>query len=388
MKRIWLLLLLLLPFSAFAQIRVGADQVDEILKYTHGRRVGMTVNHTSTLSNPTHTHIVDTLISRGVDVVRLFSPEHGLRGTADAGALVKSGADTKTGLRVVSLYGNNYKPSAIDLEGIDLMIFDLQDVGVRFYTYISTLTYVIEACAEQDIDVLVLDRPNPNDYIDGSVRLKTKYRSFVSLLPIPTVHGLTLGEAAKMMNGEGWLKNRAKANLNIITVKGWKHGDPYTLPIAPSPNLQTAQAIKYYPTLCYFEGTSWSEGRGTDAPFEQIGYPNSHLGKHSFVPRAMKGASLPKHQGKKCYGPLLNTYTWSREINLDVILDAYHSSQKYGIKFFTRKSFFNLLAGNGTLYQQIVRGETADDIRASWQHDLAKYRKLRYRYLLYPDCQD
>lgn len=379
------MLLLLLPLQAIAQVQVGADQIDQILVHTEGKKVGITVNHTSILTNSKHTHIVDTLLARGVEVVKLYSPEHGLRGKADAGAVVDSGNDGITGLPVVSLYGNSKKPTVKDLAGIELMIFDMQDVGVRFYTYISTLTYIMEACAEQNIPVLVLDRPNPHDYIDGPVRKDKRYSSFVSLLPIPAVHGLTLGEAAYMMNSEGWLKNGVRANLSVITVKGWSHGDSYSLPVAPSPNLRTDRAILLYPTLCYFEATSWSEGRGTDAPFEQVGYPDKRIGVHSFIPMSVVGATSPKHQGKRCYGPDLASYDWEKGINLEVIIDAFKVSKRYGIGFINRKSFFNLLAGNGELYQQIVSGLSAEAIRKRWQSDLNAYRVLRAKYLLYPD---
>ncbi|MBR8713155.1 exo-beta-N-acetylmuramidase NamZ family protein [Porphyromonas levii] len=382
--RQFLLLLLLFPLQAIAQVQVGADQIDQILTHAEGKRVGMTVNHTSLLSDG-HTHVVDTLIASGVKVIRLYSPEHGLRGQVDAGAKVSSGRDAKTGLPVVSLYGTHKKPSPKDLSGIDLMIFDMQDVGVRFYTYISTLTYVLEACAEQGIPLLVLDRPNPHDCIDGAVRKKHKYRSFISLLPIPTVHGLTLGEAAFMMNNEGWLRNNVRAKLSVITVKGWKHGEDYSLPVPPSPNLRTDRAILYYPTLCYFEATTWSEGRGTDAPFEQIGYPDKRIGDHTFTPIAMKGATSPKHKGMLCYGPTLQLREWHKGINLEVIIEAYQASKQYGIDFVNRKSTFNLLAGNGTLYQQIMAGLSAEEIRQSWAKDLDAYRALRAKYLLYPD---
>ncbi|MBR8732325.1 hypothetical protein IX339_001794 [Porphyromonas levii] len=382
--RQFLLLLLLFPLQAIAQVQVGADQIDQILTHAEGKRVGMTVNHTSLLSDG-HTHVVDTLIASGVKVIRLYSPEHGLRGQVDAGAKVSSGRDAKTGLPVVSLYGTHKKPSPKDLSGIDLMIFDMQDVGVRFYTYISTLTYVLEACAEQGIPLLVLDRPNPHDCIDGAVRKKHKYRSFISLLPIPTVHGLTLGEAAFMMNNEGWLRNNVRAKLSVITVKGWKHGEDYSLPVPPSPNLRTDRAILYYPTLCYFEATTWSEGRGTDAPFEQIGYPDKRIGDHTFTPIAMKGATSPKHKGMLCYGPTLQLREWHKGINLEVIIEAYQASKQYGIDFVNRKSTFNLLAGNGTLYQQIMAGLSAEEIRQSWAKDLDAYRALRAKYLLYSD---
>lgn len=384
MKRLFFLLLIM-PLYAVAQVQVGADQIDQILVHAESKRVGMTVNHTSILSGGEQVHIVDTLLARGVKIIKLYSPEHGLRGEADAGAKVVSGKDGKTGLPVISLYGNNKKPSAKDLSGIDLMIFDMQDVGVRFYTYISTLTYVMEACAEQGIPVLVLDRPNPHDWIDGPVRKEVKYRSFVSLLPIPVVHGLTLGEAAYMMNNEGWLKGGVKAELSVITVKGWKHGEAYSLPVAPSPNLHTDKAIFYYPTICFFEATTWSEGRGTNAPFEQIGYPDKRMGRHSFTPKSIKGATNPKHKGKVCYGLNLENYDWKKGINLEVIIDAYQQSKRYGVSFINRRAFFNLLAGNGELYQQINSGCSAKTIRKSWEPDLAAYRILRAKYLLYAD---
>lgn len=372
-------------FPAFAQIQVGADQIDRILPLVQGKRVGLAVNHTSILSDSGKTHLIDHLIAHDIALTKLYSPEHGLRGKADAGASVASGKDAKSGLPVISLYGNNRKPSAKDLRGVDVMIVDFQDVGVRFYTYISTLFYVLEACAESEISVIVLDRPNPHDAIDGEVRKNERYRSFVSLLPIPTVHGLTMGEAALMMSGEGWLKAGVQADVTVVTVQGWKHGDPYVLPVAPSPNLRTERAIAYYPTLCYFEGTNWSEGRGTEMPFEQIGYPDRRFGKHTFIPVSKPGASSPKHKGKKCYGPDLSSYNWKPGINLEVILDAYQTSQKYGVEMITRSNFFDLLAGSHQLRQQILSGLTAEQIRASWQPDLLEYIELRSKYLLYPD---
>lgn len=380
-----LLSLPLIPISATAQVQVGADQVKCILRSIGDKRVGMTVNHTSVLSNEAHTHIVDTLLARGTQVIKLYTPEHGLRGTADAGESVKSGRDSQTGLPVISLYGNNRKPTAAQLQGIDVMLFDLQDVGVRFYTYISTLTYVMEACAEQGVPIILLDRPNPHDTIDGAVSKSTKYRSFVSLLPIPAVHGLTLGEAAQMINGEGWLKNGVKATLSVITIKGWKHGEPYSLPVPPSPNLRSDTAIARYPTLCYIEATSWSEGRGTDAPFEQIGYPNSKMGSHSFTPKPTQGASNPKHSGKKCYGPVLNKHTWTKGINLEILIDAEKTSKKAGVTLISKPKLFGLLAGNGILISQIQQGLSPDKIRASWQQELEAYKSIRAKYLLYPD---
>lgn len=385
---IHIIILSIICNTVFAQIQVGADQLSEIRKYTNGKRVGITLNHTSVLSDSMHTHLLDFLLQNNVNVVKLFTPEHGLRGTADAGKAIQSGKDLKSGLTIISLYGNNKKPKAQDLKGIDIMLFDLQDVGVRFYTYISTLYYVLEACAESEIPVVVLDRPNPHDAIDGYVLEDNKYRSFISLLPIPTVHGLTLGEAAMMMNEEGWLNQQVKADLNVITVKGWKHGDHYSLPVAPSPNLRSDRAILLYPTTCYFEASSWSEGRGTDKPFEQIGYPNRRMGKVRFVPKSIAGASNPKHKGVACYGPDLYTYEVEPGINLNIILDAAKKSRQLGIKFINRPATFHLLAGNGELLSQISSGMTAEQIRDTWEPGLDEYKKMRCKYLLYPDHRE
>lgn len=371
--------------TASAQIRVGADQIEKILPLVEGKKVGLAVNHTSVLSDPAHTHLIDHLIAHKVAVTKLYSPEHGLRGNAEAGASVASGRDSQTGLPLISLYGNSRKPSPQSLRGIDLMIIDFQDVGVRFYTYISTLFYVIEASAEANIPIVVLDRPNPHDTIDGEVRKDEKYSSFVSLLPIPTVHGLTMGEAALMINGEGWLKNGIQADITVIKVQGWKHGDPYSLPVPPSPNLQTDKAIAYYPTLCYFEGTNWSEGRGTSKPFEQIGYPDERFGSHHFRPVSTPSASNPKHKNRVCYGPDLSQYDWELGINLEVIIDAYKTSKRYGVNMFTRSKFFDLLAGSDRLRKQIIAGSSAEQIRKHWQPALQEYIQMRRKYLLYPD---
>ncbi|MDN4754285.1 DUF1343 domain-containing protein [Porphyromonadaceae bacterium W3.11] len=373
---------------SYAQVEVAADQLSEILKYTKGKRVGITLNHTSVLSDSLQTHLLDHLMAHKVDVRKLYTPEHGLRGTSDAGKSIASGRDQKSGLPIISLYGNHRKPTARDLSGIDVMLFDLQDVGVRFYTYISTLYYVLEACAEEGVPVIVLDRPNPHDTIDGFVLKDKKYRSFVSLLPIPTVHGLTLGEAAEMINGEGWLARGLKAELTVITVKGWRHGDPYSLVVSPSPNLRSDRAILLYPTICYFEASSWSEGRGTKMPFEQIGYPDKRMGTNRFVPRSQEGATHPKHKGRACYGPDLNNYDVKLGINLDIILDAARVSRKYGVVFIKRSAFFNLLAGNSDFLSQVNSGMSAEQIRATWQPGLEEYKKLRRKYLLYPDYRE
>lgn len=378
-------LLLISAWHASAQIKVGAERIDEILIFTQGKRVGIATNHTGILDTPTKTHVIDTLLSRGVDIGAIFTPEHGLRGNHDAGVAIKSGRDKRTNIIIHSLYGNYKRPTKKHLEGIDMMLFDMQDVGVRFYTYISTMYYIMDACAEYGIPLLILDRPNPHDTIDGAVRKDTKYRSFVSLLPIPAVHGLTLGEAAMMINGEGWLSHKRKVPLSVLTVEGWKHGQPYSLPIPPSPNLRSDKAIALYPTICYLEACSWSEGRGTPYPFEQVGYPDKRCGTHSFTPIPMPGASTPKHNGKKCYGPSIESYRSDQGIDLDLLIDLAKISKKNGIALISKPKLFDLLAGNGQLRKQINAGISATEIRRNWQRDLDKYKAMRAKYLLYDD---
>lgn len=384
-----IILTALTSLGTYAQdLRVGADAIEEILCHTTGKRVGIVGNQTSILTDKAQTHLLDTLLARGVNVRMLYSPEHGFRGTADAGATVHSGRDTRTGLPIISLYGKNKKPTPAQLSEIDLMLFDLQDVGVRFYTYISTLKYVMEACADAGIPIVVLDRPNPHDTVDGPMLAGPKYRSFISLLPIPAVHGMTMGEIARMLEGEKWLVTGGISRLTVIKVDGWVHGQPYDLPTPPSPNLRSPAAIRMYPTLCYLEATTWSVGRGTDRPFEQIGYPDRRMGVHSFTPESMQGASDPKHKGRKCHGPLLMPERFDLGINLEVIIDAYEQSRKYGVKFIDRPATFNLLAGNGRLREQIEAGWSARRIRESWQEELRDFRALRRKYLLYPDDRD
>lgn len=388
MKRLYLLLIFLsfsFSLGLSQTIRVGADRIREIAALTEGKRVGITGNQTTILTDSVHTHLLDTLLRSGVHVTCLYSPEHGFRGDADAGASVKSGHDSRSGLPIISLYGKNKKPSKQQLAEIDVMLFDLQDVGVRFYTYISTLKYVLEACAEAGIPVIVLDRPNPHDTIDGPVLKDKRYKSFISLLPIPAVHGMTMGEIAMMIKGEEWIDSSNDLDLNVLRVEGWKHGTPYDLPVPPSPNLKSPTAILMYPTLCYFEASTWSVGRGTDGPFEQIGYPDHRLGAHIFTPVSMKGASSPKHKGKVCHGPELKAECFTKGINLGILIDAARQSKKYGIRFIDRPGTFNLLAGNGDLKQQIESGWTEEQIRESWTQDLCEFKKIRQKYLLYPD---
>lgn len=380
--------LLLIALSSNAQVSVGADKVNQIIHLTEGKKVGLATNHTGVLTNPQNTLLLDTLLARGVEVVKLYAPEHGLRGTADAGAKIESGKDPITGLPIVSLYGANRKPKPSHLQGIDIMLYDMQDVGVRFYTYISTLYYLMEACAEEQIPLVVLDRPNPHDTVDGPLLKERKFRSFVGIIPIPAVHGLTLGEAALMINGEGWLQDGIQAAITILTIEGWRHGEPYSLPVPPSPNLKSDRAIAFYPTTCFFEGTSWSEGRGTPTPFEVVGYPQKDAGSYTFTPTRRAGATKPKHEGKRCYGPDLTHFIPKKGINLPIILDAAQKSKAAGIEFISRPDFFDLLAGTDQLRLQIEKGWNEKQIRASWQSDLNQYKKLRSKYLLYEDYQD
>mgnify|MGYP001941928940 FL=1 len=381
------LLLLLSALSASAQLQVGADRMDEIVHLTEGKSVGLVANQAAVQTDPAHTFLLDALIDSGVEVKRLFSPEHGFRAMADAGAKVDSATDPVSGLPVISLYGKHHKPTAEDFAGLDVVLFDLQDVGVRFFTYISTLYYVMQTCAETGTPIIVLDRPNPHDAVDGPVLKDMKYRSFVGMFPIPAVHGLTMGELGQMINGEGWLGEGLTADLTVVTLLGWRHGDPYSLPVRPSPNLRSDRALLLYPTLCFIEGTCWSEGRGTEQPFEQTGYPDKRMGCHTFTPQSISGAHAPKHEGKVCYGPDLTEYTVEPGINIEILTDIAASSSAAGVSLITRPQFFDLLAGGPTLRQQLESGVSPEAIRAGWQADLHDYISMRARYLLYPDCR-
>lgn len=362
----------------------GAERVSVYLKFIEGKKVGLVANHTSLVGS---THLLDTLLSLNQDVVRVFSPEHGFRGTADAGEHVKDGVDPVSGLQVISLYGSNKKPKAEYLADLDILIFDLQDVGVRFYTYISTLHYVMEACAESNIPLLLLDRPNPNGfYVDGPV-LDTNFSSFVGLHPVPLVYGMTIAEYAQMINGEGWLKNGIQCKLEIIQCEHYTHNSLYELPVAPSPNLQTMQAVYLYPTLGLFEGTVMSVGRGTDFPFMVYGHPDFTNCDFSFIPRSINGASkYPKYEGEKCCGVDLRKYDLTTffqqpHIQLDWLIEAMRSVETEQ-PFFNR--FFYNLAGNREMKNQIIEGKSAENIRKSWQKDLNQFREIREKYLLYP----
>lgn len=363
-------------------LKTGAEQTALYLPMLKGKTVALVVNHTSVIGK---THLADSLITLGIKVKTIFAPEHGFRGTADAGEHVANGIDKKTGLPIVSLYGSNKKPSTTQLEGIDVVIFDIQDVGARFYTYTSTMHYVMEACAENGKEVLVLDRPNPTGHlVDGPV-LDKKFASFVGLNPVPVVHGCTVGELAEMINQEGWLKNGVKANLKVIKCLNYTHSTPYTLPIAPSPNLPNLQSILLYPSICFFEGTEVSVGRGTDTQFQVIGSPNPANGTFTFTPEDKPGAKNPPQKGKLCYGLDLTKVDARKEgFTLKYVVYFYQKATDKA-KFFTNISSFDRLAGSDNLRKQLIEGKTEAEIRATWQKDLDVYKLIRKKYLLYAE---
>lgn len=359
----------------------GAERPELYLDQLQGKNVGIVANQTSILPQSANKHVVDFLLEKGVKVKKVFVPEHGFRGQADAGEKVDNTVDPKTGLPIISLYGNNKKPKPDQLADIDILIFDLQDVGVRFYTYISTMHYLMEAAAENGKKVFIFDRPNPNgNYIAGPV-LQKGFESFVGMHPIPVVHGLTVGELAQMINGEKWLKDELRADLEIIPVADWDHTTPYNLPVKPSPNLPNDLSIKLYPSTCFFEGTIVSLGRGTHFPFQVYGYPDPEFGNFNFTPVSIDGMSKnPPHQNKKCFGVDLRGESMSHEFTLKYLLDAYRKSGK-GQAFFT--NYFNTLAGTDQLKKMIMDGKSESEITASWEADLEKYRSLRKKYLIY-----
>ena len=370
-------------FYMSQEVTVGAEQLDRLLPMLEGKRVSLVVNQTSMCGN---SHLLDTLIYKGIDVVKVFAPEHGFRGKADAGETVQDGKDSKTGVPIVSLYGQNKKPTAVQLGNTDIVVFDIQDVGARFYTYISTMFYVMQSCAEFGKSMVVLDRPNPCDYVDGPVR-EAQYKSFVGMLPIPILHGCTVGELAKMINGEGWLGNGLKCKLDVIRVKGWKHGQAYSLPIKPSPNLPNDQAISLYASLCPFEGTSVSVGRGTVFPFQMIGTPYTKRETgFSFIPESLEGFDKnPLHKGVRCYGDDLRSVSSPKGFSLKYVIEYYKAyvSASCSDKFFTRTKMFDLLMGTNKVRLAIIEGRTENEIRLSWEEGLERYRIIRGKYLLY-----
>ncbi len=364
-------------------IYTGAQQTERYLNLLKDKQIAIVSNPTSVIFNKERKaiHLVDTLQSHDINIKKVFAPEHGFRGTADAGEVIKDGIDIKSGLPIISLYGKNKKPNDKMLEGLDLVIFDIQDVGARFYTYISTLHYVMEACAEADIPILILDRPNPNGhYVDGPV-LDLKYKSFVGLHPIPIVHGMTIGEYAQMINGEKWLANGVMCDIEIINLKNYTHNTPYSLPIKPSPNLPNDIAINLYPSLCLFEGTKISVGRGTDMQFQIYGSPELPKKDFKFTPKPNLGAHNPKFNNKLCYGTDLREINTQKKLNFTWILNAYKSIDNKTTFF---NSFFNKLAGNATLQNQIKQGLSINEIEASWKKDLDAFKITRKNYLLYP----
>lgn len=372
-------------------VMVGANQTELFLPLLKGKKVGIVANQTSVVFQEQRTksieprlftHLVDSLMSLKVDVKKVFAPEHGFRGTADAGELIKDGKDPKTGIQIISIYGDNKKPKLEQLNGIDLMIFDLQDVGARFYTYISTLHYVMEACAEANIPMLILDRPNPNgQYVDGPI-LEKEHSSFIGMHPIPVVHGMTIGEYAKMINGEKWLKNGLKCKLTVIPMKNYTHQTAYSLPIKPSPNLPNDVAINLYPSLCFFEGTNVSVGRGTNKQFQIYGSPSldKTYYNYKFTPQPNEGAKSPPQQGKICFGKDLTTSKPIATLDLKWLIEAYnHTTDKKN--FFN--DFFTKLAGTKKLRKQIEEGKNEAEIKATWQDGLKVFKSIREKYLIY-----
>lgn len=385
--------LLLFVLTSFAQsgqpLLVGAERMADYLPSLAGKKVGLVVNHTS-IVGPTQTHLVDTLLAKKIEVTKVFAPEHGFRGMADAGQEIKTETDPKTGLPVISLYGNTKKPTPEHLKDLDVVIFDIQDVGARFYTYISTMHYVMEACAEADIPVIILDRPNPNGfYVDGPI-MEEKYKSFVGMHPIPVVHGLTVGELAQMINGQKWLAKGVQCNITIIPCYGYTHQTMYQLPVKPSPNLPNMESIYLYPSLCFFEGTIMSVGRGTDKPFQIFGHPDYAAADYEFTPVSMPGAKNPPFKGQKCRGYELQEFGqdyFERTCKLDfqwlVQSYQYFKEQGKGDTFFN--SFFEKLAGTAKLKEMITSGLDTAEAGTMWQADLDKYMAMRKQYLLYPD---
>ena len=366
------------------ELKVGAQKMEELLSKLKNKRVGLVINQTSMVD---HTLRIDTLKQLGVNITAAFAPEHGVRGEADAGAKVGNEKDVKTGVLIYSIYGSNKKPTAEQLKNIDIIIFDIQDVGARFYTYISTLHYVMEAAAENGKTVIVLDRPNPNGhYVDGPI-LEKSNSSFVGMDPIPIVHGMTVGEYAQMINGEKWLKNGVQCKLDIVKMENYDHDYFYSLPIAPSPNLPNMRSIYLYPSLCLFEGTTYSVGRGTSQQFQLWGNPLSSIKDTSFTPESRPGATSPPLLGKKSYGKsylsLSNIELKNFGFSLKPILEAYHSYK--GENFFN--TFFIKLAGTKELEEQIKAGLSEDEIKQTWQDGLVKFKKIRKKYLLYKDFE-
>ena len=383
-KNTVLLFVIVFPFSpSFCQKQIitGADQYEEYIPYLKNKKIGVVAHKASRITKEKQAHLVNFLIEKQIDVKTIFAPEHGYEGRADDGNLLPDSNDKTTGLKIISLYGKTKKPLPKHLKGIDLIIFDLQDVGARFYTFLSTLHYVMEACAEANIPLLLLDRPNPNGhYVDGPV-LNLKFKTFVGMHPVPIVHGMTLGEYAKMINGEGWLAENLKCELKIIKVKNYTHKTKYILPIRPSPNLPNSQSISLYPSLCLLEPTSISIGRGTEKQFQIYGHPNFPESKFTFKPNPNFGSKNPKWNGETCFGVSLEKLKVLNQLDLRWLIDAYNKLPKNNVFF---KNSFERIAGNSQLREQIINNVTINEIRKSWEPELANYKNMRKKYLIYP----
>jgi len=374
----------IIPAQSLICFKTGADRPELYLPLLKNKSVIVVTNQTGLLAD--RTHLVDFLVKNKTNIKSIFAPEHGFRGDADAGEHVKNGTDKKTGIPIVSLYGSNKKPTPEQLKGADIILFDIQDVGVRFYTYISTLTYVMEAAAENNVEVIVLDRPNPHDgYIDGPV-LKKQWASFVGMHEVPVVYGLTIGEYGKMVNGEKWLKNGIQAKYTLIPMLDYHKTKRYGMLEKPSPNLPNDKAINLYPSLCFFEGTQVSVGRGTDFPFQIFGSPWTKNFQYTFTPKPNFGAKDPFLNGKKCYGENLSDYPEDlRKLNLEWLLKAYKDYKNPQQDFFLKNLFFDKLAGTDELRKQIIAGKSEKEIRDSWKTDLDNFQKIREKYVVYPD---
>ncbi|MBC7509335.1 MAG: DUF1343 domain-containing protein [Ferruginibacter sp.] len=387
------------------RIIAGAERMDTYLPLLKGKSVAVFANQTSMVGN---IHLIDTLTKRGIKVAKIFGPEHGFRGTASAGEELNNAVDTKTGIAIISLYGDHKKPTKDDLKGIDILLFDIQDIGVRFYTYISSLQYYLEAALENNIPLMILDRPSPNGfYVDGPV-LQPKFKSFIGMQPVPVVYGLTIGEYALMLAGEKWLSPEANKintynittrptadtpfHVQIIKCSNYDHNSKYVLPIAPSPNIRNIQSIYLYPSTCFFEGTVLSEGRGTEKPFQIFGHPSYPNTMYAFTPKPNEGAKNSKCYYQECYGwnlsgtPEKILKDLNKKINLKYLLDAYKLFPGKD-SFFLKNNFINKLAGNDVLMQQVKQGKTESEIRKSWEPALGNYKKIRKKYLLYKDFE-
>jgi uncharacterized protein YbbC (DUF1343 family) len=376
------------PAKKVTAIVTGAERMNQYLPILHEKSVALVANQSSLISKTNsseriYEHLVDSLLSLGINIKAVFAPEHGFRGTEADGAHIEDGKDPGTGVQVISLYGENRKPTTAHLDGVDVVVFDLQDVGARFYTYATTLHYVMEACAENDIPVIILDRPNPNGhYIDGPV-MEPEFKSFIGMHPVPIVYGMTIGEYGQMINGEGWLSQGVRCNLTVISLSNYDHQKPYSLPVRPSPNLPNDKAINLYPTLCLFEGTTVSCGRGTEMQFQIFGSPHLPESTYNleFIPTPNFGSKYPKHEGVLCNGMDLREEAFMNALNFNWLIDAYNASSDKD-KFFNASGFAKR-AGTDKLQRQIEQGMDFESIRATWQEDLEKFKIIRKKYLIY-----